>query len=77
MDVQMPEMDGLTATMAIRKSEQEAQKHIPIIATTANAMVGDKERRLAAGMDGYISKPLRPKERFAAIEDSLLTLKET
>ena len=68
MDIQMPEMDGLEATIAIRESEKKSGKHIPIIAMTANAMVGDKERCLAAGMDAYISKPLQIKELFAVIE---------
>jgi two-component system, sensor histidine kinase and response regulator len=69
MDLQMPEMDGLEATMAIRKREQLSGKHIPIIAMTANAMLGDKERCLAAGMDGYVSKPLQVKELLAMIEE--------
>jgi two-component system, sensor histidine kinase and response regulator len=69
MDLQMPEMDGLEATVAIRKREQLSGKHIPIIAMTANAMLGDKERCLAAGMDGYVSKPLRVKELLAMIEE--------
>jgi len=69
MDVQMPEMDGLAATAAIRDREQNTETHIPIIAMTAHAMVGDKERCLAAGMDRYVSKPLHAKELFAAIED--------
>jgi two-component system sensor histidine kinase/response regulator len=69
MDLQMPEMDGLEATVAIRKREQLSGKHIPIIAMTANAMLGDKERCLAAGMDGYVSKPLQVKELLAMIEE--------
>jgi two-component system, sensor histidine kinase and response regulator len=69
MDLQMPEMDGLEATVAIRKREQLSGKHIPIIAMTANAMPGDKERCLAAGMDGYVSKPLQVKELLAMIEE--------
>jgi two-component system, sensor histidine kinase and response regulator len=68
MDVQMPVMDGLEATLAIRVREKESGEHIPIIAMTASAMVGDKERCLEAGMDGYVSKPLQIKELFAAIE---------
>jgi signal transduction histidine kinase/CheY-like chemotaxis protein/HPt (histidine-containing phosphotransfer) domain-containing protein len=62
MDVQMPEMDGLAATAAIRVLEQTSGRHQPIIALTAHAMKGDKERCLAAGMDAYVSKPLRPQE---------------
>ena len=68
MDVQMPEMDGLEATAAIRELEKTSGKHIPIVAMTASAMVGDKERCLKAGMDGYVSKPLQVKELFEAIE---------
>lgn len=59
MDVQMPEMDGLDATIAIRSWEKAAGTHIPIMAMTAHAMKGDRERCLAAGMDGYTSKPIR------------------
>lgn len=68
MDVQMPEMDGLKATEEIRKRETSTGDHIPIIAMTAHAMVGDRERCIKAGMDDYISKPIR-------IEDFLETLK--
>jgi two-component system, sensor histidine kinase and response regulator len=62
MDVQMPGMDGLQATQAIRKDERKSGKHIPIIAMTAHAMVGDMERCLEAGMDDYITKPIRPQQ---------------
>jgi len=58
MDVQMPEMDGLTATRRIRENEKATGSHIPIVAMTAHAMKGDRERCLQAGMDGYITKPL-------------------
>jgi PAS domain S-box-containing protein len=68
MDVQMPEMDGLEATACLREQEKATGKHIPIIAMTANAMVGDKEQCLQAGMDAYVSKPLSVKDLFATIE---------
>lgn len=68
MDVQMPDMDGFEATAAIREKEKTTGLHLPIIAMTANALKGDEERCLAAGMDGYISKPIRTLELFATIE---------
>ena len=58
MDIQMPEMDGLQATVAIRQAEAVSGGHIPIIALTAYAMSGDKDRFLEAGMDGYLAKPI-------------------
>jgi PAS domain S-box-containing protein len=71
MDVQMPEMDGFEATAAIRQGERKSGKHLRIIAMTAHAMAGDKERCLAAGMDGYISKPIRAADLFSVIEQVL------
>jgi two-component system, sensor histidine kinase and response regulator len=68
MDVQMPELDGLGATAAIRAGEAGTGAHVPIIAMTAHAMKGDEERCRAAGMDGYISKPIDPGKLLAAID---------
>jgi CheY-like chemotaxis protein len=68
MDVQMPKMDGLKATAQIRQKELVSGKHMPIIAMTAHALKGDEARCLAAGMDAYVSKPIRTSELFAAIE---------
>jgi CheY-like chemotaxis protein len=67
MDVQMPEMDGLQATQAIRRHEQQATR-TPIVALTAHAMSGDRERCLQAGMDDYITKPVNPKELDEILE---------
>jgi CheY-like chemotaxis protein len=68
MDVQMPEMGGFEAAAAIRQQETATGGHLPIIALTADAMKGDRERCLAAGMDDHLSKPIQPEELFATIE---------
>jgi len=67
MDIQMPEMDGLKATAAIRERESHAGLHTPIIAMTAHALKGDRERCLEAGMDGYVTKPIRPQDLYQAV----------
>jgi PAS domain S-box-containing protein len=69
MDVQMPEMDGLATTAALRAREGVTGRRLPVIAVTAHAMKGDRERCLAAGMDGYVSKPLRPGELDRVIRE--------
>ena len=71
MDVQMPEMDGFVATAMIREKEKATGGHVPIIAMTAHALKGDQERCLAAGMDAYVSKPIRTAELFRTIENQL------
>src|SRR5260370_25804154 len=62
MDIQMPEREGIEATAAIREKENSSGKQQPVIALTAHAMKGDQERCLEAGMDDYLSKPIRPQE---------------
>src|SRR6516165_8764976 len=69
MDVQMPEMGGFDATAAIRAREGEGGDHIPIVAMTAHAMKGDRERCLAAGMDQYLTKPLDSRRLCRVVED--------
>jgi two-component system sensor histidine kinase/response regulator len=68
MDIQMPEMGGIEATRAIREREVSTGRHTRIVAMTAHAMAGDRERYLASGMDGYLSKPVDPRTLFAAVE---------
>ncbi len=75
MDVQMPEMDGFEATAAIRKIEQTSGNHLPVIAMTAHAMVGDRERCLEAGMDDYIAKPIRSEELNDLVQRHALPVK--
>lgn len=67
MDVHMPEMDGFQATGAIRADERETGRHLRIIAMTASAMTGDRERCIASGMDGYLSKPIKSGELDALV----------
>jgi two-component system, sensor histidine kinase and response regulator len=71
MDVQMPEMGGFECTAAIRAREQVTRVHLPIVAMTAHAMKGDEARCLAAGMDGYLSKPIDPNELFDVVAHHL------
>ena len=73
MDIQMPVMDGYEATAEIRKQEELSNRHTPIIAMTAHAMKGDKEKCLQAGMDGYVTKPIKSKLMFAEISRVLDT----
>jgi PAS domain S-box-containing protein len=68
MDVQMPEMDGLEATAAIREREKSSGLHQPVVALTAHAMKGDREKCLAVGMEGYLTKPIRPHELDQLLE---------
>jgi two-component system sensor histidine kinase/response regulator len=68
MDVQMPVLDGFGATAEIRQIEKTRENHIPIIAMTAHAMAGDRERCLAAGMDGYIAKPVNKDDLLSIVQ---------
>jgi CheY-like chemotaxis protein len=76
MDLEMPEMDGLEATAAIRKKEKATGGHIPIIAMTAHAVQGFRDRCLAVGMDDCITKPIKPEEMFRAVEVIPVRLQE-
>jgi CheY-like chemotaxis protein len=71
MDVQMPKMGGFEATRLIRERENHTGAHLPIIALTAHAMTGDRERCLEAGMDDYISKPIHPQELLEKVDNLL------
>ena len=83
MDMQMPEMDGFEATRILREREKTNGRHQPVVAMTALAMNGDKERCIEAGMDGYLSKPIRPQEldevldRYIALRDTRPTQDES
>lgn len=68
IDVQMPVLDGFQTTAAIRRQEESTRRHLPIIALTAHAMAGDREKCLAAGMDAYLAKPIRPKQLVELVE---------
>jgi CheY-like chemotaxis protein len=71
MDVQMPEMDGLEATAQIRRQERGTDRHLPIVALTAHALNGDRERCLEAGMDGYVPKPVQGQVLFQVMAEAL------
>ena len=71
MDIQMPEMDGFEATARIREREQGTGEHVPIVAMTAHAMKGDRERCLDAGMDEYVTKPLQAEPLLRTIREVL------
>ena len=70
MDVQMPDMDGLEATEEIRAQEKQTGSHTPIVALTAHALKGDRERCVAAGMDGYINKPIEAARFIQMVEEN-------
>ena len=76
MDVQMPVMDGFEATAAIREKERTTNSRVPVIALTANAMSGDRERCIAAGMDSYVSKPIRPDQLFEEMTRVVVSLED-
>jgi two-component system, sensor histidine kinase and response regulator len=77
MDVHMPVMDGFEATAAIRKKEGGSGIRVPKVALTAHAMKGDREKCLVGGMDGYLTKPIRPQELDELLEDYLVRRAET
>jgi two-component system sensor histidine kinase/response regulator len=77
MDVQMPEMDGIEATILLREREKKTATHLTVIGATAHAMVGDRERCLQAGMDGYLTKPIRAKELDELLDRHLAARRPT
>jgi CheY-like chemotaxis protein len=72
MDIQMPEMDGYEAARSIRARERFSGTHVPIVAMTAHAMAGDREKCMEAGMDGYVAKPIRKSELVDTIKEITL-----
>ena len=77
MDIQMPDMDGIEATAAIREKEKTSGTHQLVIALTAHAMKGDQERCFNAGMDDYLAKPIQPQELDGLLEKYVRHRKET
>jgi two-component system sensor histidine kinase/response regulator len=77
MDVQMPVMDGIEATAAIRERERRNGSHVPIVAMTAHAMAGDRQRFLSLGMDGYVSKPIHSRDLYDALESVYASSRES
>jgi PAS domain S-box-containing protein len=76
MDIQMPDMDGIEATLAVRKKELETSARIPIIALTAHALQGDREKFLAAGMDDYVAKPVQIERLYQSVENTVKKSRE-
>jgi CheY-like chemotaxis protein len=73
LDIQMPELDGFEVTAAVRAQEEGTGRRLPLVALTAHAMQGDRERCLAAGMDGYVTKPIQMEQLAKVMADVLIS----